>query len=94
MFTDAVIQPGSVKSEDRALLEMAQRNPDPDTIYICDRGYECLMSFHRLSAMGKNFVIRIKDEDSAISLLKHYPSPESDEYAIPFNVTLTCKNNK
>ena len=94
VFTDAVIQPGSVKSEDRALLEMAQRNPDPDTIYICDRGYECLMAFHRLSAMGKNFVIRIKDEDSAISLLKHYPTPETEEYDIPFDVTLTCKNNK
>ena len=94
VFTDAVIQPGSVKNEDRALLEMAQRNPDPDTIYICDRGYECLMTFHRLNAMGKNFVIRIKDEDSAISLLKHYPTPEAEEYDIPFKVTLTCKNNK
>ncbi len=52
------------------------------------------MAFHRLSAMGKNFVIRIKDEDSAISLLKQYPTPETEEYDIPFNVTLTCKNNK
>ncbi len=47
------------------------------------------MAFHRLSPMGKNFVIRIKDEDSAISLLKHYPTTEAEEYDITFKVTLT-----
>lgn len=93
-FCDAVIQPGSEKNEDAALLEIAGRDKQSKTIYIADRGYENLMLFHRLNKMGKHFVIRIKDEESAISLLKHYPTPASEEYDIPFDITLTCKNNR
>lgn len=91
---DMVLQPGSEKNEDSAFLDLAERVEDPNVIYTCDRGYECLMTFHRLDQSGKHFVIRIKDESSATSILKHYPTPETEEYDIPFDVTLTSRNNK
>lgn len=93
-YVDVIIQPGSEKNEDKALLELVARNEYQDSIFTCDRGYEGLMTFYRLVQAGTKFVIRIKDEDSAISIVKHYPTPNTDEYDIPFNVTLTSKNNK
>lgn len=93
VYIDLIMQPGSQKNEDAAFLDLARRYEGPKAIFTCDRGYEALMSFYRLNECGKYFVIRIKDEASAISLLKHYPTPDTELYDIPFNVTLTSKNN-
>lgn len=95
VFIDAVVQPGSLKNEDQALLELSDSEfLDTDDILTCDRGYESLLTFHRLENKGMKYLIRIKDQTSAISLLKHYPTPDMEEYDIPFEVVLTCKNNK
>ncbi len=48
VFTDALLQPGSEKNEDSALLELARRSSFQKAIFIADRGYEALMSFYRL----------------------------------------------
>lgn len=93
VYIDLIMQPGSQKNEDSAFLDLARRYKGPEAIFTCDRGYEALMSFYRLNESGKYFVIRIKDENSAISLLKHYPTPDSEVYDIPFDVILTSKNN-
>lgn len=93
VYLDLVMQPGSQKNEDSAFLELAQRYEGEKAIFICDRGYEALMTFYRLNQTDKHFVIRIKDESSSTSILKHYPTPDTEEYDIPFDVTLTCKNN-
>lgn len=93
VYLDLVMQPGSQKNEDSAFLELAQRYEGEKAIFICDRGYEALMTFYRLNQTDKHFVIRIKDESSSTSILKHYPTPDTEEYDISFDVTLTCKNN-
>lgn len=93
VYLDLVMQPGSQKNEESAFLELAQRYEGEKAIFICDRGYEALMTFYRLNQTDKHFVIRIKDESSSTSILKHYPTPDTEEYDIPFDVTLTCKNN-
>lgn len=93
VYIDLIMQPGSQKNEDAAFLDLARRYEGPKAIFTCDRGYEALMCFYRLNECGKYFVIRIKDDASAISLLKHYPTPDTELYDIPFNVTLTSKNN-
>lgn len=92
IFVNAILQPGSLKNEDSALIELAQ-SADDHSIFIADRGYEALLTFYRLNHKNVKFVIRIKDETSAISILKHYPTPESEEYDIDFDVILTSKNN-
>lgn len=94
VFTDAVLQPGSQKNEDAALLELASHSSLDKAIFTADRGYEALMSFYRLQKVQIPFVIRIKDEKSSSSILKYYKTPETEEYDIPFHVTLTRKNNK
>lgn len=94
VFTDAVLQPGSQKNEDAALLELASHSSLDKAIFTTDRGYEALMSFYRLQKVQIPFVIRIKDEKSSSSILKYYKTPESEEYDILFHVTLTSKNNK
>lgn len=94
VFTDALLQPGSEKNEDSALLELARRSSFQKAIFIADRGYEALMSFYRLQKEHIPFVIRIKDETSSTSILKYYKTPDSEEYDIPFNVILTSKNNR
>lgn len=93
VYIDLVMQPGSQKNEDSALMELAHRHKGEKAIYTCDRGYEALMTFYRLNQTNEHFVIRIKDESSANSILKHYPTPDTEEYDISFDVTLTCKNN-
>lgn len=93
VYLDLVMQPGSQKNEDSAFLELAQRYEGEKAIFICDRGYEAFMTFYRLNQTDKHFVIRIKDESSSTSILKHYPTPDTEEYDISFDVTLTCKNN-
>ncbi len=91
---DALLQPGSEKNEDSALLELARRSSFQKAIFIADRGYEALMSFYRLQKEHIPFVIRIKDATSATRILTYYKTPDSEEYDIPFNVILTCKNNR
>lgn len=91
-YTNAIVQPGSEKNEDAALIELTLSARDLP-IYIADRGYEALMTFYRFIQKGILFVIRIKDEDSSTSILRHYPTPDEDEYDIDFDVILTDKNN-
>jgi hypothetical protein len=91
-FIGAVIQPGSQKNEDAALLELCSLLSLQDII-VSDRGYESLITFYLLAKEGRKFVIRIKDESSSTSILKHYPTPNTEEYDIDFNVILTSKNN-
>lgn len=75
-----------------ALLELVESASDR-SIFIADRGYESLMTFYKLNQSCVPFVIRIKDEQSSTSILKHYPTPDAEEYDINFNVSLTSKNN-
>lgn len=92
VFVDVVIQPGSQKNEDAALLELMKSASD-HSIFIADRGYESLMTFYKFNQNNVPFVIRIKNEESSTSILKYYPTPNLEEYDIPFDVTLTSKNN-
>lgn len=90
---DCLIQPGSKKNEDAAFLELALKHKGEKIVFACDRGYEALYTFYRLNQNKINFIIRVKDQKSAISMLKQYPKPDTEEYDIPYTVILTAKSS-
>lgn len=90
---DCLLQPGSKKNEDAAFLELALKHKGKKIIFTCDRGYEALYTFYLLNKSNIKFVIRIKDQESATSMLKHYPTPSTEEFDISYNITLTTKSS-
>lgn len=93
-FVDCLLQPGSKKNEDAALLELAIKRAGEKMIFTCDRGYESLSAFWNLDQAGVKFVIRIKDQQAYNSILKYYPTPDTEEYDIPYTPILTSSNSK
>ncbi|MBF0580388.1 transposase [Erysipelotrichaceae bacterium RD49] len=92
-FMDCLFQPGSKKNEDATFLELALKHKGEKIIFTCDRGYEALYTFYMLNKNKIIFVIRVKDQKSAISMLKHYPKPDTEKYDIPYNVILTTQSS-
>lgn len=90
-FMDFIFQPGSVKNEDKALMELIE-NPafkDRKIIITADRGYESLISFYRLQQKGIKYVIRIKDINSKTSIARNYNLPQEDQFDVPYSVLLS-----
>ncbi|UNT95850.1 hypothetical protein [Allobaculum mucilyticum] len=79
VFTDALLQPGSEKNEDSALLELAQRSSFQKAIFIADRGYEALMSFYRLQKehVPLSYVSKTRHHLQAFSSTIRLPSQKS-----------------
>lgn len=91
-YVDFILQPGAEKDEDAAFLQLCDRIKGTMTrfIVVCDRGYEAHMTFFRLCMENIFFVIRIKDEKSAMSVLQHYPlKPDTDVYDITYQAVLS-----
>lgn len=63
-FTDLVIQPARKRNEYSAFCEMVDSaDPDdPDTIYLCDRGYASYNNFAHVIEKGQFFLIRCTDK--------------------------------
>lgn len=94
-YVDFIFQPGSLKNEDSALMQIARRQSaanDQKTIYICDRGYESQMSFYQLNALGCHYVIRIKDQDSAKRMTKDLSLPYEDTYDVSRTILLSANH--
>lgn len=63
-FTDLVIQPGRRCNEYSAFCKMVDvsHSDDPETIYLCDRGYASYNNFAHIIEKGQRFIIRCTDK--------------------------------
>ena len=79
-FFDAVIQPTPQKDEPGALVQMLQRNTfDRKTIIVLDRGYESYnVIAHLMNTPNVDFVIRVKQNHSAMREIARLPMVELD----------------
>lgn len=92
-FFDAVIQPAPQKDEPGALVQMLQRNTfDCKTIIVLDRGYESYnVIAHLINTPNVDFVIRVKQNHSAMREIARLPMVELD-CDIGFTVSTTQTN--
>lgn len=92
-FFDAVIQPAPQKDEPGALVQMLQRNTfDRKTIIVLDRGYESYnVIAHLMNTPNVDFVIRVKQNHSAMREIARLPMVELD-CDIGFTVSTTQTN--
>jgi hypothetical protein len=62
VYVDSIVQPGRMKNECQALIDMVDRSDiKGQAIVIADRGYESYNVFEHIANKGWNYVIRIKD---------------------------------
>lgn len=87
-YYDALIQPEPQKDEIGALVEMLKRNTfTQKTIIIADRGYESYnLLAHLIEKENTDFVIRVKQNHSAMREIARLPMCELD-CTIAFEVT-------
>ena len=92
-FFDAVIQPAPQKDEPGALVQMLQRNTfDRKTIIVLDRGYESYnVIAHLMNTPNVDFVIRVKQNHSAMREIARLPMVELD-CDIGFTISTTQTN--
>lgn len=92
-FFDAVIQPAPQKDEPGALVQMLQRDTfDCKTIIVLDRGYESYnVIAHLMNTPNVDFVIRVKQNHSAMREIARLPMVEMD-CDIGFTVSTTQTN--
>lgn len=92
-FFDAVIQPAPQKDEPGALVQMLQRNTfDRKTIIVFDRGYESYnVIAHLMHTPNVDFVIRVKQNHSAMREIARLPMVELD-CDIGFTISTTQTN--
>ncbi len=92
-FTDAVVQVAPSKDEIGALAEMMQRNNfNQKTVIIMHRGYESYnLMAHCIEKPNLDFVLRVKQNHSAMRKIARLPMFESD-CDIAFTVTTTQTN--
>lgn len=92
-FYDAIVQPEPQKDEIGALVEILKRNEFTEpTILVADRGYESYnLLAHLLSKENLDFVIRVKQNHSAMREIARLPMCELD-CDIGFTISTTQKN--
>ena len=90
-YCDAVIEGKQVYDEQRALAQMARRNPASQAIYIADRGYESFTLFAQLQQLPRRFLIRVRDSNGIVSGLL---LPSDDEFDCCFSLKFTSKKTK
>lgn len=83
-FVEFIIQPGSQKDEDAALLQyVRQLEQKAEKFILCaDRGYENLMAFYIMQSLEQLFAVRIKDESSKGAFTKNLDLPDADTYDV------------
>lgn len=91
IYTDAVVQKSHKSNENKAFVDMVDRldNNNP-TILMADRGYESFNNLAHIQEKGLNFLIRIKDINSA-GLLNSFDLPDKDEFDLSFDLSLSRK---
>lgn len=91
-FFDAVIQPEPEKDEIGALQEMLNNHFEKKTLIVADRGYESYnLIAHLMSKPNTDFLIRVKQNHSAMREVARLPMLELD-CSISFTITTTQTN--
>ena len=92
VYLDAVIQPQPKQDEIGALLQMLKRNTFPEkSVIVADRGYESYnVIAHFLAESGVYFLIRLKQNRSAMRDIQSLPMEELDrDLAVTVTTTQT-----
>ena len=92
-YVDAVVQKYRTQNEDKALIQMVERATYQKAIAICDRGYESYNNMAHLQKSGWKYIIRIKSP-GCYGIADGLQLPESTEFDIPINLSLTRRKNK
>jgi len=94
IYVDALVQPGRLMNEKRALTDMVDRSRiDGKVMIIADRSYESYNNFAHIEEKGWKYLIRVKDMDSN-GILSGLKLPRTDEFDVPVTRILTRKNTK
>ncbi|MPM16454.1 IS4 family transposase IS1675 [bioreactor metagenome] len=93
IYFDVVVEPKPQKDENGALIEMLRRNEfERPTLIVADRGYESYnLIAHLLEKEQTDFVIRVKQNHSAMREIARLPMLELD-CDIAFTITTTQTN--
>ena len=96
IYTDALIQPVHQKDEFTAFCQLVDRHEpisDRKTIFIGDRGYCSYNNMAHVIEKKQYFLFRTKDITGK-GLVGNFDFPDSNEFDITVNVTLTRSNRK
>jgi hypothetical protein len=94
LYVDALIQPGKLMNECKALAQMVDRSRIKDkAILIADRGYESYNNFAHIEQKGWNYLIRVKDVNSN-GMLSAMHLPSEGEFDVCVERILTRKQTK
>ena len=92
IYVDALVQPGRLLNEKRALTDMVDRSRiDEKVILIADRSYESYNIFAHIEEKGWKYLIRVKDVDSN-GILSGLKLPRTDEFDVAITRILTRRN--
>lgn len=93
-YTDAIIQPGKINNECRAMTDMIDRcDSGCKTIFLADRGYESYNIFAHVEQREMFYLIRVKDRHSK-SILSSLPLPQTEDFDTTVHLSLTRKQTK
>ena len=95
LYVDAIVQPGKLVRENRALVDMINRSCiEGKVIIIADRGYESYNNFAHIERKGWKYVIRVKDIGTQCSIAQGIRDrlPQEAEFDLRIQFSLTKKS--
>lgn len=93
-YVDALLQTHKKTDERKGLIEMVERSALKEkVIVIADRGYESYNLFEHISKKGWNYVVRIKDVNSA-SIASSLNLPHENIFDIDYSMLITRRQTK
>ena len=96
IYTNALIQPAHQKDEFSAFCKLVDSHrsvSDTKIVFIGDRGYCSYNNMAHVIEKGQYFLFRTKDINSK-GLIGNFDFPDTDEFDITVNVTLTRSHRK
>lgn len=96
IYTDALIQPAHQKDEFAAFCQLVDSHvciPDTKTVFIGDRGYCSYNNMAHVIEKEQYFLFRTKDINRK-GLIGNFNLPDTPEFDISVNVTLTRSHRK
>ena len=90
IYVDACIHKNKAGNETGSLTNLADASAIKSALAIMDRGYEPYNVMAHIQEKGWKFLIRIKDGNTGIK--QGLSLPETDEYDVPVNLSLTRRN--
>ena len=91
LFLDAVVQPLHKINEYAAICQMIDRfqaRKGCRVVFIADRGFPSWNVVAHAEKNGHFFVIRTKDRNVSLTILKQLPLPDTEEFDVSVNIRL------